>query len=516
MKLTPRHLTPRTSLSPRYGRGSSLTPRKLPPGISPRKPSPSSGRLSTSGVKGSLTSLTSSSSSSIHHHRNHVRSSSSTSSHSRMNGSKSRPGSKLSHSGSVESITSNDDNSKTVVAGELLTTQSNEQEEVVDTTGEPVVLSSTAPVPGESNGNSNGSPLVVPNVSVTASSPNTLLRSNDDTGSLTGVVDGDIGDVQGNGVQDDPDGLLAGQSWLVSLLKNTSCYELAPQSSKIVVLDVELPINRAFYALLSHDLRSAPLWDSRAKEFVGMLTITDFINILLRSHESEEVQLPVLEEYMLREWRELAVDARPQAMVSVDPTESVWTVLGLLNQYGIHRVPVVDKSPGALHAVLSILSHARILRFVVDNMDEVPEFLFRSVEDLGIGTFTSVIKMLPDTPLINVLKVIRERNISAVPIVDENGILQNVYSKNDVAILARKRLYSDLNISVTTALNHRTEPRPIRTCTRSDRLLDIIDKLSTFRIHRLMCIDSEGHVEGVVSLNDILRFFRSGFPGLGS
>lgn len=39
-------------------------------------------------------------------------------------------------------------------------------------------------------------------------------------------------------------------------------------------------VSKAFFALVYNGVRAAPLWESKLQEFVGMLTITDFIQIL--------------------------------------------------------------------------------------------------------------------------------------------------------------------------------------------------------------------------------------------
>lgn len=42
----------------------------------------------------------------------------------------------------------------------------------------------------------------------------------------------------------------------------------------------DVQVRKAFYALVYNGVRAAPLWDSEQQQFVGMLTITDFIKIL--------------------------------------------------------------------------------------------------------------------------------------------------------------------------------------------------------------------------------------------
>ena len=59
-------------------------------------------------------------------------------------------------------------------------------------------------------------------------------------------------------------------------------YDLIPNSSKVVVFDEQLTVSKAFFALVYNGVRAAPIFDSVQKRFIGMLTITDFIAILMR------------------------------------------------------------------------------------------------------------------------------------------------------------------------------------------------------------------------------------------
>lgn len=58
----------------------------------------------------------------------------------------------------------------------------------------------------------------------------------------------------------------------------------------------------------------------------------------------------------------------------------------------------------------------------------------KSVFELGIGTYNNVVTILKDTPLIVALNLLAEREISAVPLVDETGIVDAVYAKSDAAV----------------------------------------------------------------------------------
>lgn len=89
----------------------------------------------------------------------------------------------------------------------------------------------------------------------------------------------------------------------VKFFRFHKCYDLVPTSAKLVVFDTQLLVKKAFYALVYNGVRAAPLWDSKRQEFVGMLTITDFIKILKMYYKSPNASMDELEEHKLDTWR---------------------------------------------------------------------------------------------------------------------------------------------------------------------------------------------------------------------
>jgi 5'-AMP-activated protein kinase regulatory gamma subunit len=50
-------------------------------------------------------------------------------------------------------------------------------------------------------------------------------------------------------------------------------------------------------------VRSAPVWDTELQKFVGMVTITDFINILLKYYRTPNTRMDELEDHKIQTWR---------------------------------------------------------------------------------------------------------------------------------------------------------------------------------------------------------------------
>nr|XP_025036529.1 5'-AMP-activated protein kinase subunit gamma-2 isoform X1 [Pelodiscus sinensis] len=306
-------------------------------------------------------------------------------------------------------------------------------------------------------------------------------------------------------------------------MKSNKCYDIVPTSSKLVVFDTTLQVKKAFFALVANGVRAAPLWESKKQSFVGMLTITDFINILHRYYKSPmcfkmdslripcmffpgtEVQIYELEEHKIETWRELYLQETFKPLVNISPDASLFDAVYSLIKNKIHRLPVIDPVSGN---ALYILTHKRILKFLQLFVSEMPKpaFMKKNLDDLGIGTYDNIAFIHPDTPIIKALNIFVDRRISALPVVDESGKVVDIYSKFDVINLAAEKTYNNLDITVTQALQHRSQYfEGVVKCSKLETLETIVDRIVKAEVHRLVVVNEADSIVGIISLSDILQ-----------
>ncbi|XP_063035238.1 5'-AMP-activated protein kinase subunit gamma-1 isoform X1 [Melospiza melodia melodia] len=318
-------------------------------------------------------------------------------------------------------------------------------------------------------------------------------------------------------------------------MRSHRCYDLIPTSSKLVVFDTSLQVKKAFFALVTNGVRAAPLWDSKKQSFVGeqkgsggglwslggfggagrtlltlrappgMLTITDFINILHRYYKSPMVQIYELEEHKIETWREVYLQDSFKPLVCISPNASLFDAVSSLIRNKIHRLPVIDPASGN---TLYILTHKRILKFLKLFISEVPkpEFMARSLEELQIGTYRNIAVVGTSTPIYVALGIFVQHRVSALPVVDESGRVVDIYSKFDVINLAAEKTYNNLDVTVTRALQHRSHYfEGVLKCYKHETLETIINRLVEAEVHRLVVVDESDVVKGIVSLSDILQ-----------
>ncbi|XP_054081503.1 5'-AMP-activated protein kinase subunit gamma-2 isoform X5 [Zeugodacus cucurbitae] len=303
----------------------------------------------------------------------------------------------------------------------------------------------------------------------------------------------------------------------VKFFRFHKCYDLIPTSAKLVVFDTQLLVKKAFYALVYNGVRAAPLWDSQKQQFVGMLTITDFIKILQMYYKSPNASMEQLEEHKLDTWRNV-LHNQVMPLVSISPDASLYDAIKILIHNRIHRLPVIDPATGN---VLYILTHKRILRFLFLYINELPKpsYMQKTLRDLRIGTYDNIETADENTSIIMALKKFVERRVSALPLVDSEGRLVDIYAKFDVINLAAEKTYNDLDVSLRKANEHRNEWfEGVHNCRLDESLYTIMERIVRAEVHRLVVVDENQKVIGIISLSDILLYLvlRPSGEGLGN
>uniref|UniRef100_A0A3Q1JSI6 CBS domain-containing protein n=1 Tax=Anabas testudineus TaxID=64144 RepID=A0A3Q1JSI6_ANATE len=293
----------------------------------------------------------------------------------------------------------------------------------------------------------------------------------------------------------DPDTLI-----YMNFMKTHRCYDAIPTSSKLVIFDTTLQVKKAFFALVANGVRAAPLWDNKLQCFVGMLTITDFINILHRYYKSPLVQIYELEEHKIETWREIYLQYSVNRLISITPDSSLFDAIYSLLKNKIHRLPIIDPVSGN---VLHILTHKRILKFLhIFNSTYYYYYLL----EVGIGTFKQIATVQEFATVYDALTVFVERRVSALPVVNEQGKVVALYSRFDVINLAAQKNYNNLNMTMREAIASRACcVEGVLKCYPHETLETVINRIAEAEVHRLVLVDSDDVVRGIVSLSDLLQ-----------
>ena len=358
---------------------------------------------------------------------------------------------------------------------------------------------------------------------------------------------------------------------VLEFLQEHTAYELIPESNKVVVLDTALPVRQAFHAFYDQGIYAAPLWDESKQNFVGLLSAGDFIDIMRRLTQAladrDDLSDADLDAYTIQLVRDEyeKEGLKQRHLINVRPEDSLHHVALTMIEAGVHNVPVLSygsvcpaggsascSNTSGTPQLLHVTNLAEILACLNRHFRGIPSALPLFSQPIGalpLGTWTErfggsrskpippmgagideryLVRQLypiravtPDASIEVVFDVLH--GISALPIVNEHGVLMDLYARGDVIRLAANSAYRSIplkNLSVAqalgaarpTTLTEQNDPSSTHygrfsTCVRGDTLRTALEMLSLPNIRRLIVVDpTTKHVEGVVSLSDVFSF----------
>ena len=206
-------------------------------------------------------------------------------------------------------------------------------------------------------------------------------------------------------------------------------------------------------------MQAAPLWDPSECKFVGLLTVTDFIDVLrwyrrtgadisalaTRSIADILSDSQILSTVLLRHIPRRSspphssnTNTSPMnhhhVFLSADANTTLKHACKLLHKHSLDFLPVI--LPDDMR-VLATITYTTVLEHLVTNFREQRRLFDDTVYDLGIGTYHEhVITVHQSQSLAEVLHTMHIHGLSAVPVLDEQQKVKAMYSRSDITFLA--------------------------------------------------------------------------------
>src|ERR687890_1418518 len=116
------------------------------------------------------------------------------------------------------------------------------------------------------------------------------------------------------------------------------------------------------------------------------------------------------------------------------------------------------------------------------------------------GMIVDPVTIRPDRPVREALQVMERFHISGVPVVDETGHLVGIITNRDL------RFETRFDIPVSDVMT----PQPLVTVPIGTTLDEAKIKLQKHRIEKLLVVDDDGHLKGLITVKDIQKAIK--FP----
>jgi CBS domain-containing protein len=192
-------------------------------------------------------------------------------------------------------------------------------------------------------------------------------------------------------------------------------------------------------------------------------------------------------------------------------------MLLLLSKYKMKSIPVIDSGK-----VDHIVTQSAVIHMLVEcaGLHWFENWGTKKLSELGLPLMTPdrMVMVHEDEPVLQAFKLMREKGIGGVPVVDASGTkaVGNISLRDIQLLLMTPEIYHDFR-SVTAkgflkgsrdSIKKQQESSPMVgdmiTCNRDVTMKDLILKLDTEKIHRTYVVDNDGNLEGVITLRDII------------
>jgi CBS-domain-containing membrane protein len=267
----------------------------------------------------------------------------------------------------------------------------------------------------------------------------------------------------------------------------------------------------ALKLLTKYNILSAPVLDKERNQYIGFVDMVDLAAFIVDIYTEADIMgenffslLEQGERFVTTKVKDIINISSRNPFVPVREGSSLFSVVELLAKHKVHRVPVIDHQG----RVSNLITQSSIISFLSTHLDKLGDITNQTVGSLLLG-HKDVITVGVNARAIDAFKLMTDRGVSAVGVVDEEGKLIGNISVRDIRVIATDaRLIQRLYLGVREFIYKINAERidiinPAIACSARDTYGLVVQRLAASRVHRIYVVDSHLPV-GVISLSDAL------------
>ncbi|GAB4860449.1 SNF1- protein kinase regulatory subunit gamma-1 [Ancistrocladus abbreviatus] len=217
--------------------------------------------------------------------------------------------------------------------------------------------------------------------------------------------------------------------------------------------------------------------------------------------------------------QDIAGSFRWAPFLALQNSNSMLTLLLLLSKYKMKSVPVVEPGEAKID---NIISQSAVIHMLAEcaGFHWFENWGNKKLSELGLPLMSPkhVIEVYDDEPVLQAFKMMRLKGIGGIPVVERQGrtAVGNISIRDVQFLLVAPEIYKDYR-SITAkdflvaARKYQEERHAVLppvsgmvACKKESTLKEVILTLDSKKIHRIYVLDDTGHLEGVITLRDII------------
>ena len=109
----------------------------------------------------------------------------------------------------------------------------------------------------------------------------------------------------------------------------------------------------------------------------------------------------------------------------------------------------------------------------------------------------------PTDTVATAIKAMRDRNCGFVPVVDSHGVVVGVATDRDLCFALATEERQAGRVGIKDTMSH-----PVFNCLADENLKAVLATMAKHHVRRLPVLDKNGHLQGVLSIDDIVQVPR--------
>lgn len=302
------------------------------------------------------------------------------------------------------------------------------------------------------------------------------------------------------------------------------------QQSNVVELDSNLFPMEAARILWKNNIVGAPVWDDKAKKYVGFFELRDILSFFVASAKVDSegggegynhgVNMDNFDEHMVKELsvskngkifselkpteRSISYLAARNPFVHCSPDATLKEVFECLNTKHCRRVPILNEEGKCQN----IISQSALIKYICDHFPR--DRLQEKISESGLAYKKKVISIVDTASATEAFTLLDNKRLSGIAVVDEDGKLVGNTSARDIKLAAINdgKIAMDTDIlsylaKVRQAVPQKKERYPSCHVHENVTVANVIEILSKTGYHRVFVVDDDIRPIGVVSVTDI-------------
>lgn len=291
-------------------------------------------------------------------------------------------------------------------------------------------------------------------------------------------------------------------------LRATQVKALFPeQRTHILQVNSTATIAEVYKILTEHKILSVPVLDkSLAKpRFTAFIDVIDIlVHVMSKISPSDVIGGETPKIFTQFTAGQVVGLSERNPYFPVEESAPLMVALELMVKWRVHRIPVVD-AEGHLE---TLITQSHVIKYIHDHLYLLKRMKSKTVEDLDLGT-KGVITIHSHASVLDGFRLMSEKKLSAVGIVDDHGILIGNLSASDIKTLGFDasfiaKLYLPVSEYLKAIRGEFFSKGNVVTVQSQHSFEHVMDLLTKKNIHRVYVVDFEGKPLRIITLTDIL------------